>query len=303
MTPLSDLNTDLILTLDALLKDQNITHAAARLGLSQPAMSARLARLRTIFGEKLFIPSPNGRGILPTPKAESLRPQIAKVLQGISAMLEPMNFDSANSCRTFVIALHENPALMLGADLFNQLSAMAPGIRLRFALPDSALLSEHLESGEIDIYIGIDAIAHDAWIKRKLFDDEFATAQRKGHPRGILPFDLNSYCALSHLVVSAEGEPFTGYIDHTLADLGYQRSVVMSTQSYAMAPPIVAGTDLLCTLPRRMLQSFSQTLDIFSPPLPLHPIPISMYWHARNSHDPANVWLRALLFSVAGLQR
>lgn len=303
MTPLSDLNTDLILTLDALLKDQNITHAATRLGISQPAMSARLSRLRAIFGEKLFVPSPNGRGILPTPRAESLRPQVTKVLQGISAMLEPINFDSASSSRTFVIALHENPALMLGADLFNQLSALAPGVRLRFALPDSDLLSEQLESGEIDIYIGVDAIAHDAWIKRKLFDDEFATAQRKGHPRGTLPFDLTCYCALPHLVVSAEGEPFTGYVDNALADLGYQRRVVMSTQSYAMAPPIVAGTDLLCTLPGRMLQRFAQTLDIFPPPLPLAPITISMYWHARNNHDPANAWLRALLLNVAGLQR
>lgn len=303
MTPLSDLNTDLILTLDALLEDRNITHAAARLGISQPAMSARLARLRAIFGEKLFIPSPNGRGILPTPRAESLRPQVTQVLQGISAMLEPTNFDSASSSRTFVIALHENPALMLGADLLNQLSALAPGIRLRFALPDTDRLSEHLESGEIDLYIGVDAIAHDAWIKRKLFDDEFATAQRKEHSRGTLPFDLSGYCALSHLVVSADGEPFTGSLDRALADLGHQRSVVMSVQSYAMAPPIVAGTDLLCTLPGRMLQRFTQSLDIFPPPLPLDPITISMYWHARNNHDPANVWLRALLLKVAGVQR
>ncbi|GAB7262845.1 hypothetical protein DZS_24300 [Dickeya ananatis] len=79
-------------------------------------------------------------------------------------------------------------------------------------------------------------------------------------------------------------------------------SVVMSTQSYAMAPPIVAGTDLLCTLPRRMLQRFAQTLDIFAPPVPLQPIVISMYWHPKNSHDPANVWLRAQLLYAAGLQ-
>lgn len=302
MTPFSDIDIDLMLTLDALLKDQNITHAAARLGISQPAMSARLARLRTIFGEQLFIPSPHGRGVLPTPRAESLRPQVANVLRGISAMLEPMNFDVANSNRTFVVALHENPALMLGADLFNQLNAAAPGIRLRFALPEIAHLPEQLENGEIDIYIGINAGAHDGWIRRKLFDDEFATAQRKGHPRGTDHLDLKSYCALPHLVVSSEGDPFTGFVDQTLAGLGYQRSVMMSTQSYAMAPPIVAGTDLLCTLPKRMLQRFTQTLDIFPPPVSLQPITISMYWHPKNSHDPANTWLRAQLLNAAGLQ-
>ncbi|QIZ51174.1 LysR family transcriptional regulator [Dickeya zeae] len=302
MMPFSDMDIDLMLTLDALLKDQNITHAAARLGISQPAMSARLSRLRAIFGDQLFIPSPHGRGVLPTPRAESLRPQVVSVLRDISTMLEPVHFDAASSNRTFVIALHENPALMLGADLVNQFRVAAPGIRLRFALPENARLPEKLESGDIDIYIGVNAGAHDAWIRRKLFDDEFATAQRKEHPRGAAPLDLKSYCALPHLVVSSEGDPFTGFVDQTLAGLGYQRSVVMSTQSYAMAPPIVAGTDLLCTLPRRMLQRFAQTLDIFEPPLPLQPIVISMYWHPKNSHDPANVWLRTQLLCAVGLQ-
>lgn len=101
----------LLLTLDALLQDRNITHAAARLGISQPALSARLARLRTLFGEPLFIPSPHGRGVLPTPRAEALKPQVANVLRGISAMFAPTAFDAQTSSRTFVIALHENPAL------------------------------------------------------------------------------------------------------------------------------------------------------------------------------------------------
>ncbi len=114
------------------------------------------------------------------------------VLRDISTMFEPVHFDAASSNRTFVIALHENPALMLGADLVNQFRVAAPGIRLRFVLPESARLPELLESGDIDIYIGVNAGAHDAWIRRKLFDDEFATAQRKEHPRGTAPLDLKS---------------------------------------------------------------------------------------------------------------
>lgn len=296
----SDMDMDLILALDALLRDRNITHAAARLGISQPALSARLARLRALFGEPLFVPSPHGRGVLPTPRAEALRPQVAAVLQGISAMLEPTTFDAQNSSRTFVIALHENPALMLGAELQNQIGTLAPGIRLRFALPEIQKLPAQMESGEVDIYVGVDAGAHDAWVRRKLFDDEYATAQRKGHPRGTGALDLDSYCALSHLVVSSEGDPFAGFVDQNLAGLGRQRSVVMSTQSYAVAPAIVAGTDLLCTLPKRMLQRFAQTLDLFPPPLPLQPIVIGMYWHPKNGQDPANVWLREQLLQAAG---
>jgi len=104
------MDIDLLLTLDALLQDRNIAHAAARLGISQPAMSARLARLRSLFGEPLFIPSPHGRGVLPTPRAEALRPQVESVLRGISAMFAPTAFEAQTSSRTFVIALHENPA-------------------------------------------------------------------------------------------------------------------------------------------------------------------------------------------------
>ncbi|HBR1414080.1 TPA: LysR family transcriptional regulator [Klebsiella pneumoniae] len=298
----SDMDMDLILALDALLRDQNITHAAARLGISQPAMSARLARLRALFGEPLFVPSPHGRGVLPTPRAEALRPQIAAVLQGISAMLVPTTFDAQNSTRTFVIALHENPALMLGAELQNYIGAAAPGIRLRFAIPELQLLPVQMENGDVDIYVGVNAGAHDAWVRRKLFDDEYATAQRKDHPRGTGTMVMESYCALSHLVVSSDGDPFEGFVDQHLAGMGHQRKVVMSTQSYAMAPAIVAGTDLICTLPKRMLQRFTQTLDIFPPPLALQPIVIGMYWHPKNSQDPAHSWLREQLLHAAGRQ-
>lgn len=301
MTRISDIDIDLLLTIDALLTDQNITHAAARLGVSQPAMSARLARLRTIFGERLFTPSPHGRGVLPTPRAEALRPLVSQVLHGISAIMEPVSFDATNSSRIFVIALHENPALTLGSTLLNRIRNTAPGIRLRFILPELSRLPDQLEKGEIDIYIGNSAGAHDGWVRRKLFDDEFATAQRKGHPRGQEALDLSTFCALPHLVVSSVGDSFTGFIDQTLAGMGLQRSVVMSTQSYAMAPPVIAGTDLLCTLPRRMLQQFAQTLDLFSPPLPLLPVTINMFWHPKNNHDPASKWLRAQLLTAAGL--
>jgi DNA-binding transcriptional LysR family regulator len=163
-------------------------------------------------------------------------------------------------------------------------------------------LPQQLENGDVDIYIGVSAGAHDGWVRRKLLDDTFATAQRKGHPRGTGELDLESYCALSHLVVSSAGDPFTGFVDQTLAGLGYQRHVAMSTQSYAVAPALVAGTDLACTLPERMLKQFAGTLDLFAPPLPLQPIIIYMYWHPKNSQDPANAWLREQLLQAAGRQ-
>ncbi|WP_034912375.1 LysR family transcriptional regulator [Erwinia sp. 9145] len=301
MNGFPDIDTDLLLALDALLAEQNITHAASRLGISQPAMSARLTRLRSLFGERLFVPSPHGRGVLPTPRAEALRPLVSQVLQAMTAMLAPETFDPTSSNRTFVIALHENPALMLGADLLNQMTRAAPHARLRFALPEKDRLAGELENGDIDIYIGLSASAHESWIGRRLFEDTFATAQRKQHPRGREAFDVDAFCALPHLIVSSEGDAFTGFVDRALAGSGRRRSVVMSTQSYAMAPPIVAETDLLCTLPRRMLQRFGETLDFFEPPLPLPTISVSVYWHPRNNDDPASQWLRSQIFLAAGV--
>lgn len=297
----SGIDMDLLLTLDALLDEQNITHAALRLGISQPAMSARLARLRRVFGERLFIAAPTGRGVLPTPRALALRPTLRQVLSGMSALLEPVVFDPATSQRAFVVALHENPALMLGAELFNRIREQAPMARLRFVLPDPDTLFLQMEQGEIDLFIGIGEAINQGWVGRQLFSDHFVTAQRKGHPRGQRELDLAAFCSLPHLLVSSAGDPFSGIVDRALTKLGSSRQVVMSTQSYAMAPPLVAGTDLLCTLPRRLLQQFSTSLDLFEPPIVLPSLSLNAYWHPRNHEDAASIWLREQILSVAGV--
>lgn len=301
MTLPSGIDMDLLLTLDALLDEQNITHAALRLGISQPAMSARLARLRRIFGERLFISAPTGRGVLPTPRALALRPILQQILNGMSALLEPEVFDPATSRRTFVVALHENPALMLGADLFNRIREKAPLARLRFARPDPDTLPRQMEQGEVDLFIGIGESANETWVGRQLFTDHFVTAQRKGHPRGQDELDLQAFCYAPHLLVSSAGDPFVGIVDRVLAKLGSSRQVVMSTQSYAMAPALVAGTDLLCTLPRRLLRQFATSLDLFEPPIDLPSLSLNIYWHPRNHEDAASIWLREQVLQVAGV--
>ncbi|HIE1389157.1 TPA: LysR family transcriptional regulator [Pseudomonas aeruginosa] len=294
------LDVDLLLTLQALLADRNITHAAQRLGLSQPAMSARLARLRKVFGESLFVAAPNGRGVLPTPRALALQPALRNVLDGISTLLAPATFDPRSSQRIFVVALHENPALMLGADLVNRLQALAPQVRVRFAFPDMDALPGQMEQGEVDVFVGLSSMGEQGWVGRRLFADDFLTAQRKEHPRGTHKMSLPAFCAAGHLMVSSSGDPFSGFVDAALAQLGRRRQVVMSTESYALAPALVANTDLLCTLPRRLLQRFGASLDLFAPPLKLSEVAISAYWHPRTRDDDASIWFREQLFQAAG---
>jgi DNA-binding transcriptional LysR family regulator len=295
------LDADLLLALDALLTESNVTRAAQRLGVGQSAMSARLARLREVFEDRLFVPSPDGRGVLATPRALALRPVLAKVLELIDEMLGPVvDFEPATTRRTFTVALHEIPAVMLAPDLVPRVATAAPSARLVFVSPpDAELLAERLESGAIDICIGNRGLAQTAWRMRTLFEDRFLTAQRKGHPRGCAPLDLDAFCAAEHLLVSADGGGFFGQVDAALAALARERRVALSIQNYALAAALVGSSDYLCTLPSRFLHRFADALDLFEPPIELGAVELAAYWHPRNQDDPAHRWLRDQIFAAA----
>lgn len=126
-----------------------------------------------------------------------------------------------------------------------------------------------------------------------------STAQRKLHPRGPEPPDLDAFCAAAHLLVSSEGDPFSGLVDTALAAHGRRRVVAVSIESYAVAPTIIASSDLLCTLPRRFLRRYERTLDLMAPPIALPPVEITAYWHPRLQDDLGHQWLRSQLFAAA----
>jgi len=301
LDPLRRLDADLLLTLEALLAESNVTRAAQRLGVRQSAMSARLARLRELFEDRLFVPSPDGRGVVATPRALALQPALARVLELVHDMLGPAaEFDPAITRRTFAIALHEIPAVMLAPDLVPRIAATAPLARLVFVAPPSAeILAERLETGAVDVCIGNRALAQSAWQTRMLFEDRFLTAQRKGHPRGSAPLDIDAFCAAEHLLVSADGGGFFGHVDATLTALGRERRVALSIHNYALAPTIIGASDYLCTLPSRFLDRFTDTLDVFEPPLELGVAELAAYWHPRVQDDAAHRWLREQLFAAA----
>lgn len=303
LNSLLEIDGSLLLTLDALFRERNVTHAAARLGITQPALSARLTRLRTMFEDPLFAPASSGRGMVPTPHALAIQPELGRLLERLHDFANvALAFDPATSTRTFRIAATDNPAAILAPDLIPSVRARAPGIRLAFVFPDKARISSHLQQGEIDLFIGAPGDIGSGMIGRTLFDDAFVTAQRRGHPRGSGPLDLNDFCTLDHLLISTTGGNFSGVIDSSLALLGRSRKVAVSIQSYALAPVVVAQSDLLCTLPRRFLQKFTDALDLFEPPLTLQNFQLSAYWHERMKNDPGHTWLREQVFEVARIQ-
>ena len=297
---LADADLGLLLALEALLHENNVTRAAIRLGLSQPALSARLNRLRHLFDDPLFVPASTGRGMVPTPRALELRDRLADALGLLRGMLQtPDAFDPAASRRTFVLAMQEQPAAVLAPGLAASVLAEAPSVRLAFVYPKPEIV-DLLEDGSVDLLVAPSEQGSGTLVGRALFESEFLTAQRKGHPRGSGPLDLDAFCALDHLVVSTTGAGFGSLVDRTLAGLGRSRRVALSIQSYGLAPLIVAQSDCICTLPSRLLRRHAGDLDLFEPPLQLPRSQLVALWHARNQEEQGHAWLRDLLYRIAG---
>ena len=297
---LADFDVGLLLTFDALLKDKNVTHAAARLNITQSALSARLTRLRQLLGDPLFIPSTSGRGMVASPHALALQPELARLLEQLSDFIGTARvFVPATSKRIFRIAATDNPVSILAPDLIPLVTSEAPNVKLAFTMPNKARIAEDLEQGEIDVFIGVTEDGAPGLIGRKLFQEAFVTAQRRGHPRGMAPLTLDEFCALDHLLISTTGGHLTGMVDTVLAGLGRTRNVVVSVQSYALAPLILASTDLICTLPRRFLQRFAKVLDLVEAPIDLAPFEMHLFWHPRMGADAAHRWLRKKVLESA----
>lgn len=141
---ISDFDVGLLLTLDALLKDQNVTHAAARLNITQSALSARLTRLRQLLNDPLFIPAASGRGMIPTPHATALQPELSRLMERFNDFVNTAHlFDPATSKRVFRIAATDNPAATIAPDLIPLIKSQAPQVKIAFTLPDKPRIAEH----------------------------------------------------------------------------------------------------------------------------------------------------------------
>jgi DNA-binding transcriptional LysR family regulator len=301
---LTDFDNGLLLTLDALFKDQNVTHAATRLNITQSALSARLTRLRQLLNDPLFIPAASGRGMIPTPHAVALRPELEKLIDRLNDFINTAHiFEPQNSKRVFRIAATDNPAAILAPDLIPMIKAQAPHMKIAFTLPDKGRIAAHLEQGDVDLFVGTAEDGSNELIATTLFEDEFVTAQRIGHPRGNRPITLDEFCSLDHLLVSTSGGQFQGMVDAALAEMDRERSVSVSIQSYALAPLVLSNSDCICTLPRRFLERFTAALEIYTPPLDLSPFKMILFWHRRMQTDPAHKWLRKQVMQATSRQR
>lgn len=291
----------LLVSLDVLLEESNVTRAAARLNLSQPALSAQLARLRALFGDPLLLPAESGRGMVATPRALALQEPLRAALRALGhAVLQgPAAFDPRSGKRTFRIAGNDNNITMMMPPLLRQLDRHGgPDLKLAFVPHHLERIVGQMERGEIDLLAGAPRFAPDALRVRRLTQTRYRMAQRKGHPRGAAPLDLDSYCRLRHVIVSNEGG-FRGFIDGLIEARGRRREVAVSVAQYGLVPPILAATDLVCSLPQEFLASHADRLDIFDLPLDAGQFDLAIAWHPRSDNDPAHRWLREQLLGAA----
>lgn len=283
----------LLISLDTLLEELNVTHAAQRLHIGQSTLSGHLSRLRELFQDPLLVPSETGRGMVPTERALALRPALADALVGLrDAVAQSHDFDPGASARTFVVATNDSVFTILALDVMAKVMSYAnPNLRMAVVPADDSGLVERMARREVDLFLGdIDKVP-DVLKARFLLSDDFVLAQRCGHPRGTGTPDLAEYCDLRHVVVSSRAG-FSTPVDAVLAELGVERNVVATVPSYNQVALVLSQTDGVTSLPRKLLARYSAFVDLIPLPFRIPPFRLAMAWHPRAQSDPAGIWLR-----------
>lgn len=293
---LANIDLNLLVVFEALLLERGAARAARRLGLSQPAVSHALARLRALFADPLFVRE--ARGLAPTPRALELAPALAESLAGARRMLAPRGFRPSESGRTFTIGMPDYAAFVLLPGLLARMRREAPNVRLLVRHASRANAFDQLEQGRIDMAVGSLPNARPPLAGRELFTDDLVCVMRRDHPALEAAWSLDRWLSLDHLHVSLAGEPH-GHVDEILAQQGLRRRIVATIGHFLLTPHVLAQTDLVAAEPRRLLAPMATSMGLTLLPLPLPleaaSFPVSVVWHARVRNDDGYNWLHAML--------
>jgi DNA-binding transcriptional LysR family regulator len=294
-----DLN--LLVAFEALMSERNVTRAAAQVGVSQPAMSAALSRLRKLLGDPLFLRS--AAGLLPTPRARELAEPLSHALRQIeSTLIKTPGFVPEAASLTFNIGLSDYPAFVLLPSLLEALGKQAAGVSLSVhAFDNRDRAVDLLDAGVIDVAIGVSPTHADVRIRtRPVLRDEFVTIVGSRNPASKRGMDLKAYLELSHVLVSPEGERH-GRVDEALAQRGKKRVLALTLPQMFTVPAVVARTNLTATVMKRVALNSpdSRRVVLFPPPIALPEIVFDLIWHRRSDSHPAQLWFREFIAKQA----
>ncbi|WP_207459500.1 LysR family transcriptional regulator [Azospirillum sp. SYSU D00513] len=292
-----DLN--LLRVFEAVFQERSVTRAAQRLHLTQSAVSNALTRLRGAFGDDLFMRS--AAGMEPTALAEEMYGPIRSALEGVRAAVAlNLPFEPARAAASFTLGMSDHAELVLGPPLIASVARDAPAVELTIRHCDKGTAFELLDSGAIQIAVGMLPEAPARMTRILLPRDPLVTLMRDGHPAAEGAFDLERFLAFPHLLVSATAGR-VGAIDRALAEAGRRRDLRAVVSHLLVAGPILQQSDLFCTMPEQVARSLAGAFGLAVRPAPL-PVPLSrmsMIWHNRHDRQPAHLWLRRLMAGIA----
>ncbi|MBI1891322.1 MAG: LysR family transcriptional regulator [Burkholderiales bacterium] len=278
------------------MAERNVSRAAHKLFLSQPATSALLARLRDVFNDPLLVRS--GRGMVPTERALTLVEPVRKVLGDIRDILQPQEaFDPRTSTRTFTIAGTEYVGLAVMPQLTRQLQQHAPQVRIALVAPTHETMAQQMEAGVLDLAVVNQSLVQPQLRSSRFLTDEFCVIARKNHPRIKKRLSLDVFCRLPHVMVSPRTGSFSAQTDEALKTMKLQRFVQLSVPYFTLAAEAVAHSDMIAVYPTRLAALADPRLQVLKAPLALPSFTLKACWHERAQNEAAHQWLRQMLAS------
>jgi DNA-binding transcriptional LysR family regulator len=302
---LASVDLNLLVALDALLETRSVTKAAAKVGITQSAMSHALARVRELVGDELLVRGSGKDGMVATSRADELAGPLRRVMEDIARTLSPPRpFDPGTAKLRVTIGTSDYGELVLLPRLVARLAREAPGVELR-SLTAGDDPAGPLASREMDLVIApVRSLVDDrpGLVARRLFDERFVCVMRKAHPLADKPLTLRRFAAARHALISPRGRE-GGFVDDALARAGLARRVVVAVPHFLIAPHLVASADLVLTLAERIARVLAEPLGLVVKPVPAElgvaGFTMSLVWHQRTQDDPAMKWVRDVLVEVA----
>ena len=294
---LKDIDLNLLLVFDRMLAEKRVSAVAEGLGLSQPAISNALARLRRVFGDELFLRT--ARGMEPTPFALQLAEPVAYAMGALhGALNQHAVFDPASSTRAFTLAMTDIGEIYFTPRLMDVLARTAPGVTISTVRNTTVNLRDAMEAGHVDIAIGLLPQLKSGIFQRRLFRQRYVCLFSAAHPLAAKQrLSLKDFSAAEHLLVKAAGTGH-GQADEVMAAQGIVRRVRLTVPHFVAIGHILRSTPMIATVPERLAHSIAEPFGLVwrAHPAKLPEIAINCFWHARFHRDPGNQWLRSLIF-------
>lgn len=300
---LQALDLNLLVVMDALLTEGHLTRAAEKIGMTQPAASNALSRLRAALGDDLFVRT--GGRMMPTALAQTLAPAVREALQRLRDALEgPERFDPRTLDRLFRVSMSDYGEAVLLPPMLARVRAEAPRTRIRLELPHALFEppAERLIAGQVDLAVGFfsDAAARDPrFVWHPIITDELVFVARRGHPCTRGKLTLKRFTAVPHVRIIYSEDQQGGMIDVLLRARGAKRICLLTVPHFAALPYALAASDAVAAMPLRLAELYCQRwpLAMLKPPIATPQLTLAAVWHQRSHNDRAHAWFRTLTWT------